>query len=84
MSWPSFEEPMSLARLFEEVLRGGIWRSGENSECKLKISMKASMWWGFSATDSWMLPMDPAKNTEEKNTYQVRSTDVVHAEDLWA
>jgi len=28
--------------------------------------MKAPMWWVFSATDSWTLLIDTAKNTEEK------------------
>ena len=27
---------------------------------------KAPMWWGFSVTDSWTLPIDPAKNTRKR------------------
>jgi len=30
------------------------------------ISMKAQMWWGFSATDDRTLPVDPAKNTKKE------------------
>ena len=42
--------------------------------------MKVLMWCEFFTIDCWTFPID-AKNTKKKNTYQVRSTDVMQDKD---
>ena len=37
------------------------------------------MLWGFFATIVWTLLTDPAKNTGEENTFQIKSADMVSA-----
>ena len=46
--------------LFSE--RGKLWAFTQDP------SAKASMWWGSSAMDDWTLPIEFAKNTDERKT----------------